>query len=192
MLRAAALKGCRRFVFVSSIKVNGEGCDRPYHADDAPAPETGYGRMKLATERELSRIAGGVELVVVRPPLVHGPGARGFLGMLARAVQFAIPLPLAAATDNRRSVISRESLCQFLALCSRHPEAAGRTFLIADDPPMSTVDLLRHYGKPRLFKAPHRFLPKGARRRLFGNLEVDSTTALETMGWRGHGSSDGK
>ncbi|MEM7565845.1 MAG: NAD-dependent epimerase/dehydratase family protein [Pseudomonadota bacterium] len=147
----AAEAGLRRVVFCSSIKamaerdrVGPDGRSQALTADDAPQPEDAYGRSKLAAERALWAVceSTGLEGVVIRPPLVHGPGVGGNLSVLMRAVSKGLPLPF-SKIDNARSLVSVRNLADLLVEATTHPAAAGRTFLVSDGPPVSTPDLVR-------------------------------------------------
>lgn len=198
LARAAAAAGVRRFVFVSTIKVNGEATDgTPYAATDTPDPCDEYGRSKLVAEQGLQRVAAetGLEVVVVRPPLVYGPQVRGnFRRMLALA-DAGWPLPL-ASVRNARSLISVWNLCDLLALAVRHPAAAGRVWLCSDGHDLSTPELFRLLAaglgrRPRLFPCPPALLRaagslSGRRaevERLCGSLQVDDGPARRELGW---------
>ncbi|WP_150782868.1 NAD-dependent epimerase/dehydratase family protein, partial [Pseudomonas fluorescens] len=135
LARHAAASGVKRFIFVSSIKVNGESTQpgRPFTADDLPAPGDPYALSKYEAEEELKRLSctTGMELVIVRPPLVYGPGVKAnFLSMM-QWVQRGVPLPL-GAIDNKRSLVSIGNLVDLLVTCVDHPAAAGHTFLVSD------------------------------------------------------------
>lgn len=200
LAQQAADAGVRRFVFVSSIKVNGESTrpGHPFRADDLPAPEDGYGVSKYEAEQGLHRIAqaSGMDVVVVRPPLVYGPGARGNFGSLIRWVGRGLPLPLARVTDNRRSFVSLDNLVDLLVTCIDHPAAAGRTFLAGDGEDLSTAALIARLGvacgRPaRMVGVPVALLRTGAAvvgragaaQRLLGNLQVDVSPTRQTLGW---------
>lgn len=198
--RQAVAAGVRRFVFVSSIKVNGEQTElgRPFRYDDPPAPSDPYGISKREAEDGLWEIAAatGLEVVVVRPPLVYGPGVRANFAALVRALGAGLPLPLASVTQNRRSLVSIDNLVSLLVTCLDHPAAAGRTFLVSDGEDLSTAELLRRLGlamgKPaRLLPFPRtlvrligRAVGKGAAvERLLSNLQVDISATSEVLGW---------
>ena len=198
LARACAASGVRRLVFLSSIKVNGERTDsHPFRETDAPAPEDLYGATKWQAEQVLRQVAedSGLEVVIVRPPLVHGPGVKGnFLRML-QAVDRGLPLPLRSIC-NRRSVIGLDNLCDFLGLVLEHSAAAGETYLVADAEPLSTPDMLRAMGSalgrparllpcpPALLGAGLRLLGMGAEAaRLTGSLEVDTAKARQQLDW---------
>lgn len=195
----AALAGVRRFVFVSSIKVNGEETTgTPFREGDPPRPEDAYGQSKLEAEAVLRRVAtgAGMEVVIVRPPLVHGPGVGGNLRRLLQLVARGIPLPL-ASIENRRSLVGRDNLAALLLEVATHPAAAGRLFLAADEPALSTPELVRQLAAgigvtARLWPAPVG-LVRGAlsllggnniARRLTASLVVDGSLASRTLGWR--------
>ena len=200
LARQAALAGVRRFVYVSSIKVNGEETlpGRPFVPRVTEAPRDAYGISKFEAERGLAELSRdtGMELVVVRPPLVYGPGVRAnFLSMM-RWIKRGVPLPL-GAIDNRRSLVALDNLVDLLILCGQHPAAAGKTFLVSDGEDLSTTELLRRMGsalgKPaRLIPCPSALLTGGAAllgragvaRRLCGSLQVDVSETREVLGWK--------
>jgi len=203
LARQAAEAGVRRFVFISSIKVNGELTlsGRRFLPDDTPAPEDAYAISKLEAERGLMAISRdtGMEIVIIRPPLVYGPGVKGNFAAMIRWIRRGVPLPL-GAVHNRRSLVALANLVDFIVLCAdreRSPRAANEVFLIADGEDVSTTELLRKvaraYGvKPRLLPIPARWmrfaaglLGKGAvADRLLGSLAVDSSKARDLLGWR--------
>jgi nucleoside-diphosphate-sugar epimerase len=194
----AAEQGIRRFIYVSSVKVNGERTlGRPFRADDPPAPEDAYGRSKLAAELALQAWAGqtGTELVIVRPPLVYGPGVRANFLRLMQLVQSGVPLPL-GGIRNSRSMVALGNLVDFLLLCASHPDAAGATWMVSDNRDLSLPELIsliaRAMGRPaRLLPVPPGMLSAGAallgRRaaagRLLDSLQVDVSPALDRLGW---------
>lgn len=195
----AAAAGVRRLVFVSSVKVNGESTrpGTPFTAEATPAPEDAYGRSKLEAEEALRAIAAatGLETVVVRPPLVYGPGVRANFGQLVRVVRRGIPLPF-AGVDNRRSLVGLDNLVDLLLSCAQHPAAVGRTFMISDGRDLSTPELIcslaRAMGRPpRLFAVPTGLLRVGGRlvgrggamERLTGSLQVDIQPTIKVLGW---------
>lgn len=198
--RQAAAAGVRRFIFVSSVKVNGEGtsANRPFTNADAPAPQDPYGISKMEAEQGLRDIAAqtGMEVVIVRPPLVYGPGVKANFAAMMRAVQRGLPLPLASVTHNRRSFVALDNLVDLLITCIDHPAAANQTFLVSDGEDLSTADLLRRLGqamnKPaRLFPVPPSMLQLGANmlgkgdvaQRLLSNLQVDISHTRNTLNW---------
>jgi nucleoside-diphosphate-sugar epimerase len=198
LARQAAAAGVRRFVFVSSIGVNGaETTDRPFGADDAAAPHSPYAVSKHEAELGLQAVAAGtgMEVVIVRPPLVYGPGAPGNFAQLLRALHRGLPLPL-GATGNRRSFVALDNLVDLLLTCVDHPAAANQTLLVSDAEDLSTTDLLRRtalaLGRPaRLLPLPGVLLRTAAEllgkrelgQRLFGSLQVDISKTRELLGW---------
>jgi nucleoside-diphosphate-sugar epimerase len=198
LAHACARAGVRRLVFVSSIKVNGEETSgRPYTEVDPAAPTDPYGVSKWEAETALSEIGRreGLEVVVVRPPLVYGPGVGGNLLRLLGLVARGVPLPL-AAVRNLRSLLGRENLCDLLRTCLEHQAAAGETFLASDDHDLSTTELIRQLarglGRPaHLFEVPQRLLglvlgacgQGAAFQRLFGSLQVDGSKACRLLAW---------
>jgi nucleoside-diphosphate-sugar epimerase len=191
--------GVRRFVFLSSVKVNGEETHgRAFREDDPPRPEDIYGLTKLEAERALvARAAGtGLGLTIVRPPLVYGPGVKANFRRLIGLVARGVPLPL-ASVRNARSLVGLDNLCDLVAVAISHPAAVGETFLAADAAAVSTPALLRAIGAA--LGRPARLLPvpvgllkvaasaagrQGEFRRLIGSLEVDAGKASERLGWR--------
>lgn len=197
LARQAAQAGVRRFVFVSSIKVNGEGRAAAYLETDAPAPQGPYAISKWEAERGLERIAQetGLEVVILRPPLVYGPGVKANFLRLMLAVQSGWPLPL-GAIRNRRSLLYLGNLVDAIRLCVEHPAAAGQTFLLDDGEAISTPDLIhmlaRVMGRPgRLLTVPVGVLElagmllgkRAAVGRLAGSLYVDSSFIRSRLEW---------
>jgi nucleoside-diphosphate-sugar epimerase len=194
----AVQAGVRRFVYVSSVKVNGEATHaRPFSVDDVPAPEDPYGISKREAEDALRSFAAqsGLELVIVRPPLVYGPGVKANFQSLMRAVRRGMPLPI-GAVHNRRSMVALDNLIDFLILAAAHPGAPGRTFLVSDGDDMSTATLARKLGaamqqSPRLVPVPvwalsliGKLTGKSAVvDRLTSSLQVDSRPCRELLGW---------
>lgn len=200
LARQAAAAGVRRFVYLSSVKVHGEASapGRPFRADDAPAPQDAYGQSKLETELALQGLArqSSMELVIVRPPLIYGPGVRANFAALMRWVQRGWPLPF-AALDNRRSLVARDNLVDLLALCLRHPAAGGEVFLVSDADDVSTAELVRRLaramGRPaRLWNVPQPWLEaiaalsgrRSAAQRLCGCLQVDIEKTQRVLDWK--------
>ena len=195
----AAAAGVRRLVFVSSVKVNGERTrlGTPFRADGPPMPEDAYGHSKLEAEQALRAIATvtGLEVVVVRAPLVYGPGVRANFAQLVRAVRRGIPLPF-AEIDNRRSLVGLDNLVDLLLVCAQHSAAAGHTFMVSDGHDLSTPELIRGLARamgrsPRLFPVPAGLLRiggrlvgrSGAMERLTGSLQVDIQLTTQVLGW---------
>lgn len=199
LARQAALQGVRRFIFISSIKVNGESTafERPYHADNVPAPEDPYGLSKLEAEQGLQQLsaATGLEVVIIRPPLVYGRGVKGNFASLIKLIEMGVPLPL-GAIHNKRSLVGIDNLVDLIIRCIDHPAAANQVFLAGDGEDLSTTQLLRGVakamGRPsRLIPAPVSLLQLGASllgkkalaQRLLGTLQVDITKTRELLDW---------
>lgn len=200
LARAAAERGVRRFVFLSSIKAVGEWTapGHPLRAADAPVPVDPYGISKLEAERALATLAAeaGLELVVLRPPLVYGPGVRANFLAMATWLARGVPLPLGGITANRRSFVALDNLLDLIVRCLRHPAAPGGTFHVSDGEDLSTTELLRRtaaaMGRPaRLLPVPATWLARGAQligrpdlwQRLGGTLQVDIQDTRERLGW---------
>lgn len=200
LARQAAAFGVRRFVFLSSIKVNGEFTEigRPFSADAEPAPEDPYGYSKYEAEQQLQKIAAdtGMEVVIIRTPLVYGPGVKANFESMMRCLARGVPLPLAAATANRRSLVALENLVDLISTCLSHPAAVNQVFLVSDGEDLSTVDLLNRTGialghPARLFYIPPKLLELGAAavkkmnlyQRLCGSLQLDITKTRQLLGW---------
>jgi nucleoside-diphosphate-sugar epimerase len=193
----AALAGVKRFVFLSSIKVNGEGdIGRPYTADDAPNPKDRYAQSKMDAERALVEICrdAGMELIIVRPPLVYGPGVRANFERLLKLAALGLPLPL-LAIDNRRSLISVWNLASFIQTTMTHP-AAEKVWLVSDGEDLSTPDLFARLARlmgneSKLFKLSPIWLKRiaavigfGAEAdRLCNSLQVDISPAHARLNW---------
>lgn len=200
LARQAAAAGVRRFVFLSSIKVNGEFTEagQPFTADDEPAPEDPYGISKHEGEQLLRQIAAetGMEVVIIRPPLVYGPGVKANFESMMRWLARGVPLPLAAVTQNRRSLVALDNLVDLIVTCLHHPAAANQTFLVSDGEDLSTAQLLKRMGAAmghpaRLFCLPPALLKLGAAvlnkpgiyQRLCGSLQLDITKTRQLLGW---------
>lgn len=197
LARQAAQAGVTRFVFISSIKVNGEGRDTPYRETDAPAPEDAYAISKWEAEQGLRRIERetGMEVVILRPPLVYGPGVKANFLRLMKTIQRGWPLPL-GAIHNRRSLLYLGNFVDAIRLCVEHPAAAGQVFLLDDGQAVSTPQLIRALaramGRPaRLLAVPAGMLEfagallgrRAAVARLTGSLYVDSSAIRSRLGW---------
>jgi nucleoside-diphosphate-sugar epimerase len=199
LARQAAESKVRRFIFISSIKVNGEGTrpGRPYTPEDVPAPLDPYGISKHEAEVALRRLAQetNLEMVIIRPVLVYGPGVKGnFLAMM-RWLNRGVPLPL-RSIENRRSLLALDNLVDFILTCVHHPLASNETFLVSDGEDLSTADLIRRLaramGRPsRLIPVPSAVLMAGATlvgrrevaQRLIGSLQVDISKARRILSW---------
>nr|WP_296759864.1 SDR family oxidoreductase [Thioalkalivibrio sp.] len=195
----AADAGVRRFIFVSSVKVNGASTEpgEPFRMSDIPRPQCAYGISKWQAEQALWQVAAetGLEIAVVRPPLAYGPGVKANVLRLMRLVDRGWPLPL-AAVDNRRSLVALDNLVDLLTHCIDHPAAPGQTFLVSDGHDLSTPELVRGLahamGRPvRLFRVPLPLLRiagqlsgrLGEFERLTDSLQVDIRATCETLGW---------
>ena len=191
--------GVRRFVFVSSIKVNGEETlpDQPFRADSEPMPVDPYGISKLEAERGLQNVLakGGVEWVVIRPTLVYGPGVKGNFLTMMRWLQRGVPLPF-ASIRNKRSLVALDNLVSLIERCVTHSAAANQVFLAADGEDLSTPELLERIAgamgkRSRLFPVPPSVLHTLAglvgrvdlARRLMGSLQVDIRKTRDLLGW---------
>lgn len=200
LARQAAVAGVRRFVFLSSVKVNGECTEagQPFNANDVPAPEDPYGVSKHEAEELLRKIAieTGLEVVIIRPPLVYGPGVKANFESMMRWLARGVPLPLAAVTQNRRSLVALDNLVDLIVKCLNHPAAANQTFLVSDGEDLSTAQLLKRMsaamGKPvRLFYVPPGLLKLGATllnkpgiyQRLCGSLQLDIAKTRQLLDW---------
>lgn len=199
LARQAAEYGVKRFIFISSIKVNGEGTEAGavYRADDTPAPIGPYAISKLEAEQGLMSLAAntGMEVVVIRPVLVYGPGVKAnFLSMM-RWLYRGVPLPF-GAVNNLRSLVAIDNLVDLIVTCSDHPAAANQVFLASDGEDVSTTQLLRKLanalGKPaRLFPIPTRIMSgvaamigkRAMADRIFGSLQVDISKNRKLLGW---------
>lgn len=199
LAKQAAQVGVRRFFFISTIKVNGERTapHQPFCADDVPAPQDAYGISKMEAEQGLRALATeiGMEVVVIRPTLVYGPGVKAnFLNMM-RWLYRGVPLPF-GAIHNRRSLVALDNLVDLIVTCIDHPAAANQTFLVSDGEDLSTTELLRRMGfalgRPaRLLPVPSWLLEAGANRlgkkslsqRLCGSLQVDISKTRDLLNW---------
>lgn len=197
LAREAASVGVRRFIFISSIGVNGNINQRPFTEEDRPNPSEFYAQSKWEAEKGLWEIGKetGMEIVIIRPPLVYGPGAPGNFGALTRWVEKGIPLPL-GAIRNQRSLVAIDNLVDLIVTCVEHPNAANQVFLAGDGEDLSTTELLRGVaqamGRPsRLIPVPRTLLMCGATllgkkavaQRLLGSLQVDISKARQLLGW---------
>jgi len=199
LARQAAMAGVKRFIFISSIKVNGEStaANHPFSADDIPAPADAYGISKREAEDALRLLAEetGLEVVIIRPPLVYGPGVKAnFLSMM-RWLHKGLPLPL-GNIDNKRSLVALDNLVDLIATCVDHPAAANQTFLVSDDEDLSTSGLLHRMAKALgktawLLPFPGWLLTmvagligkKAVAQRLCDSLQVDITKTRQVLNW---------
>ena len=195
----AADAGVKRFVFLSSIKVNGERTisGSGFTSADNAFPEDAYGISKWEAEQALHEVSArtGLEVVIIRPPLVYGPGVKGNFLSLLGWLKKGIPLPL-GAIHNQRSLVGIDNLIDLIITCIDHPAAANQTFLVSDDEDLSTTELLgcmsKALGKPaRLVPVPVSLLHFGAKllgkrdmaQRLLGNLQVDISHTKKVLDW---------
>ena len=197
--KRAVVAGVQRFIYVSSIGVNGsESKNTPFIETDMPAPHTPYAQSKYEGELALLALGkeSGMEIVIIRPPLVYGAGAPGNFGLLMRWMARGVPLPL-GAIRNRRSLLYVGNLVDFLIVCTHHPKAANQTFLLSDGVDVSTTQLLQTLAaaqgvSSRLIPVPASWLQaalnflgkRDLAQRLLSNLQVDSSKARELLGWQ--------
>jgi nucleoside-diphosphate-sugar epimerase len=196
---AAAHAGVKRFVFISTVKVNGESTapGHPFVETDTPAPRDAYARSKYQAEEDLKELAQqhGMEWVIIRPPLVYGPGVKANFAALANAATKGLPLPL-GSIRNQRSLVALDNLVDFIVCCTQHPKAANQTFLISDGHDLSTPELVRQLAQAagvtvRLPSIPVALLKlaaallgkKGAVERLSENLQVNIGKAQTLLQW---------
>lgn len=198
LAQAAATAGVRRFLFMSSIKVNGEATpDHPFGETDTPQPDDHYGIAKWEAEQAIAATAKRTQLetVILRPPLVYGPGATGNMRRLLRLCASSLPLPFGSAA-NRRSLIGLGNLADAVATALIHPAAAGKTYLIRDDEDLSVADLIRRLRRalglpPRLFSVPTGLLRTGLKvvgrgemaARLLDTLTLDDAQIRKDLTW---------
>jgi UDP-glucose 4-epimerase len=196
----AADAGVKRFIFISSIKVNGESTELglPFKADDVFIPTDPYGLSKYEAEIGLRKIAEktGMEVVIIRPPLVYGPGVKANFASMMKWVNKGIPLPLGGITENKRSLVSIDNLVDLIVTCIEHPNAANQTFLVSDDDDVSTTQLLVNMAialdvPNRLIPIPSKWFSIVAKsidkpaisQRLCGSLQVDISKTKELLNW---------
>lgn len=199
LAQQAVRAGVKRLVYVSSIKVNGEATcgEGKFSETDAPAPQDPYGISKMEAEQALRRVAAetGLEVVIIRPPLVYGAGVKGNFAQMLKVLARGIPLPLASVA-NRRSLVYVGNLVDALILCATHPAAAGQIYLVSDGEEISTPDLLRQLGAamghparllpcpPALLKMAGWLIGKSDQvERLSGSLRIDSSKIRRELGW---------
>lgn len=199
LARQAVAAGVKRFIFISSIKVNGEqtAVGQPFSSQDTPSPEDFYGISKHEAEQGLRELAAetGMEVVIIRPPLVYGPGVKGNFASMVKLVGKGLPMPL-GAIHNKRSFVALDNLVDLIITCIDHPGAANETFLVSDGEDLSTTLLLRGVaeamGKPsRLISVPASVLQFGATllgkkavaQRLLGSLQVDISHTQKCLNW---------
>jgi nucleoside-diphosphate-sugar epimerase len=200
LAKQAAKAGVKRLVFLSSIKVNGEATrpGQPFTNQDKPDPHDPYALSKHEAEEALRRVEKdtGLEVVIIRPPLVYGPGVKANFLRLIQAVQKGVFLPL-GKVNNKRSLVALDNLVDLILTCLKHPAAAGQTFLVSDGQDLSTPGLIRKIARamgkkarllpvpPYLLRLAGRIMGKSAEvERLSGSLQVDIGHTCETLGWK--------
>ncbi len=200
LARQAVKAGVTRFVFISSVGVNGTqtALGKPFFETDNPHPHNAYSLSKWEAEQGLQRMAEqtGLEVVIIRPPLVYGFGAPGNFGSLMQAVQHGWPLPLGAVCNNQRSLVALDNLVDLIVTCIDHPQAANQTFLVSDGHDLSTTELVRGIARAagvsaHLLPVPVWALQAGATllgrgdtvQRLCSNLQVDIAKARTLLDW---------
>jgi UDP-glucose 4-epimerase len=200
LAQQAASAGVKRFIFISTIKVNGEltQANQRFTADAKPNPIDSYAISKYEAEQGLQLIAAktGMEVVIIRPPLIYGPGVKGNFQSMLFWLRKGIPLPL-GAIKNKRSLVSLENLNSLIETCIEHPKAANQIFLVSDDNDLSTKELLQEVGQ--IIKKPVRLLPipaillywgagllgkKAVLERLCGSLQVDIDKTKQLLDWK--------
>lgn len=203
LLELAAKCGVKRFIYVSTVKVNGERTQRdPFKESDPVNPQDGYAASKWEAEQLLTRLSldAAMTVIIVRPPAVYGPGVKGNLLELMKLIYAGIPLPL-AGIDNRRSFVAVENLADFLARCLTHSVPSGEVFFVSDGETLSTPELIRRMShllgkRAKLLPLPVGFLRAGARLlgkgemldKLCSSLEVCTDKAKRMLDW--HPSTD--
>lgn len=195
----AASCGVKRFIHLSSVKVNGESTNKhPFSEKDTPTPKDDYGKTKYEAEKMLNELAkkSVMEVVIIRPPLVYGPGVKANFKTLIKVAQLYIPLPF-GAIHNKRSLIYIENLIDFIVTCLTHPNAVNQTFLVSDDHDVSTTQLIKHIKiaankKNLLIPIPKSWLglifkligKPFLSNRLCSSLQVDITKAKTELNWQ--------
>lgn len=200
LARQAAEAGVKRFIFLSSIKVNGESTSgrQPFTAFDVRSPEDPYGQSKSEAETQLFALGQktGMEIVIIRPPLVYGPGVKANFASLMNLVSKDFPLPFGCIKGNKRSLVSVKNLVDLIVTCIDHPKAANQVFLVSDDHDVSTATMVKHMSQAlgkssRLLPVPlwcYRLVGKLTGKtdtvdRLLGSLQVDISHTKDTLGW---------
>lgn len=198
--RQAVEAGVKRFIFISSIKVNGEATssDKPFTSNDVCAPDDFYGKSKSEAELELMQLSKdtGLEVVIIRPTLIYGPGVKANFASLLSFVSKGLPTPFGCIKNNKRSLVSVKNLCDLIITCIDHPQATNQIFLVSDDHDVSTFTLTEQMAKA--LGKPHRTLPiplfayrfmgwvlgkQSVVNRLLGSLHVDIEHTKKTLGW---------
>ncbi len=196
----AVAAGVKRLVYLSSIKVNGESTlpDTCFTSNDLVNPQDPYGISKWEAEQVLLNISAetGLEVVIIRPPLIYGPSAKGNFASMVKWLRRGVPLPL-GSIHNKRSLVSVDNLCDLISQCVFHPAAAGQTFMVSDNDDLSTTELLTRTAfamgiKPNLFNVPQKLLELSTTllgqsdlsQRLFGSLQVDISKTKDILNWK--------
>ena len=197
LARSAAAAGVKRFIYLSSVKVNGAGKEEPYSELDAPAPKDAYGISKTEAEKVLHRVSAetGMQIVIIRPPLVYGPGVKANFLRLMQIVDRRIPLPM-SRIQNSRSMIYRDNLVDAIMTCIVEKNAAGKTYLVSDGEDVSTPELIRRIAaslerKACLFPVSPKLIQRAGKcigitsvvYRLLGTLTVDSSRIQKELNW---------
>lgn len=200
LARQAVEVGVKRFIFISSIKVNGESTviGRPFRASDERRPEDFYGQSKSEAEEQLLELAKetGLEVVIIRPTLIYGSGVKANFASLLNLVSKGLPLPFGCITENKRSLVSVKNLVDLIVTCIDHPNAVNQVFLVSDDNDVSTASMVQHMSQAlgkssRLLPVPlwcYRLVGKITGKtdvvnRLLGSLQVDISNTKDTLGW---------
>ncbi|HIF9221433.1 TPA: UDP-glucose 4-epimerase family protein [Photobacterium damselae] len=201
LARQAVNSGVKRFIFISSIKVNGESTsiNKPFKFDDERLPEDPYGQSKSEAEVQLLELAKetGLEVVIIRPTLVYGPGVKANFLALMNLVSKGVPLPFGCITDNKRSLVSVDNLVDLIITCIDHPKAVNEVFLVSDDYDVSTSEMVRKMAialdKSQIQIPIPKFCYRLAGKivgkedvvhRLLGSLQVDISHTKQTLGWK--------
>ncbi|ENJ8201581.1 UDP-glucose 4-epimerase family protein [Vibrio cholerae] len=201
LARSAAESGVKRFIFISSIKVNGESTSgrMPFTSSDQPCTSDHYGQSKLEAENRLKDLAAktGLEVVIIRPTLVYGLGVKANFASLMKLISKGMPLPFGCITKNKRSLVSVDNLVDLIITCIDHPKAANQVFLVSDDHDVSTSEMVSELaialGKPTwqlpvpiwCYKLFGKLFGKSdIVDRLTGSLQVDISHTKETLGWK--------
>ena len=205
LAKQAVASGVKRFIFISTVKVNGESTEqtgsevsRPFCELDSPNPQDPYALSKWEAEQGLLELAKetAIEVVVIRPPLIYGPGVKGNFASMIKYLSYGLPLPF-GAVHNQRSLVALDNLVDLILLASRHPAAVNQVFLVSDREDVSTTELLRKLATAmnkhaRLLPVPVSWMKlaasllgkKPVADRLFGSLQVDASKADKLLGWK--------
>jgi nucleoside-diphosphate-sugar epimerase len=200
LARQASVVGVKRFIYISSIGVNGAKSiiGNPFTEADLPQPHNPYALSKWEAEQGLREISTntGLEVVIIRPPLVYGANSKGNFSSMLRWLRRGVPLPF-GAINNQRSLVGLDNLCDLIVRCVDHPAAVGKTFMVSDDEDLSTTELLKRTSaamgiKPKLINIPQHvlelsayfFAQKELAQRLCGSLQVDISTTKDLLNWK--------